>query len=124
MSMEGNQTVDLRIYDLCRTRLNLAEGEAATLSKELQVLIEEERAILLKHYLEAERADRLDYEAFIEQRIEFLRKDVHNMHSEFSSKLQLSPGSGQYTEMMQWMFTYFAFTMGGVIAVLLLLLKK
>ncbi len=122
--MEGKQKIDLRIYELCRAKLQLSDEDAVALSLELQGMLEEERAFLLKKYLEGERTERADFEAFIEQRIEFLRVDLHNMHTEFSAELRQTPSPGHYTDILQWMFTYFAFLMGGLVAVILLLLKK
>lgn len=125
MSMESYQTVDLRIYDLCRTRLQLSEGDAATVSQELQGFLDEERATHLKAYLEADSAARRDFEDFIETRIEFIRKDIDHKHEHIASKLHKSGRpSAYFSDIMQWMFTYFAFMMGGIVAILLLLLKK
>lgn len=124
MATEGNQTVDLRIYDLCRNKLQLSEGDAAAVSLELQEFINEEKAQLQKARQEEDHSDRLDFEEFIEQRIEFLRRDIHNMHTEFSAELLQQPETNAHTtEVLQWMFTYFAFEMGGIIALILLLLK-
>ncbi|MBO9635658.1 MAG: hypothetical protein J7578_21320, partial [Chitinophagaceae bacterium] len=70
-------------------------------------------------------AARRDFEDFIETRIEFIRKDIDHMYANLSWKLHKSgKSSAHFSDIMQWMFTYFAFMMGGIVAILLLLLKK
>ena len=125
MASEGNHQVDLRIYDLCRTKLQLSDIDAAAVSLELQEMLNEEKQSWQQDQQKAESADRLAFEEFIEQRIEFLRRDLHNFHTEFSAELGQIPEAGILsTEVLQWMFTYFAFQMGGIIALILLLLKS
>lgn len=125
MASEGNHKVDLRIYDLCRSKLQLSDIDAAAVSLELQEMINEDKLHWQQEQQKADQADRLDFEEFIEQRIEFLRRDLHNFHTTFSAELQQLPEAGVHsTEVLQWMFTYFAFQMGGIIALILLLLKR
>ena len=122
--MEENQTIDLRIYELCKNKLRLTESDATAVSKDLQALVEEERSILLKQYLDAERDHRKSFEEFLEIRVELLRQDVQNMHIDLAAELKSPPNINYHADILQWMFTYFAFLMGGLVAVLLLLLKK
>jgi len=121
---QGKQSVDLRIYDLCRNKLLLSEGDAATASLEIQEVINEEKEHLLQQQANADRSDRKDWEEFMEQRIDFLRSDFHTMHLELREQLHKHrEPTGHQVEILQWMFTYFAFLMGGIIVMILLLLK-
>lgn len=110
--MESNPMIDLRIHDLCKNKLKLGDSDAAILSKCVQIMFAEERELLLKHYTEIERKDRKEFEEVLDQRIGYM--------SEREIKL---PGVNS-ADIMQWMFTYFAFLMGGIVAILLILLKK
>ena len=119
--MESNSMIDLRIHDLCRNKLKLGDSDAAIMSKCVQLMFAEERDLLLKHYTEIERKDRKDFEEALDVRVGLMVEQVNNLHKDmFEKKI---PGVNN-TDILQWMFTYFAFVMGGVVAILLILLKK
>lgn len=125
MKENTNQSFDLRIYDLCRTRLQLPEEESTAISLEMQEILLAEKQSWSQNLLHTDMADRKDWEYLMETNLDHFRRDMYSLNSGLHEALKHRPEPpGPNVETLQWMFTYFAFQMGGIIAVILLLVKR
>lgn len=125
MKESTNQSFDYRVYDLCRTKLQLTEKEAATISLEMQDIFNEEKQSWSQDLTVTDIADRKDWEYLMETNLEMMRREMHLLNSQVLDSVSKRPEPpAPNAESLQWMFTYFAFQMGGIIAVILLLLKR
>ncbi|NML20362.1 hypothetical protein HHL16_05730 [Pseudoflavitalea sp. G-6-1-2] len=125
MKETTNQPFDLRVFELCRSKLQLTEEQSALISHEMQDIVAAEKQSWSQDLLHEDIADRKDWEFLMETNLDQFRRDMFSLNTGLHEAIEQKPvPPSPNIETLQWMFTYFAFQMGGIIAVILLLVKR